>query len=132
VPTERVAVGEVLVGTKRHLALAVRAPHPWSLDLDAPATERHLARLVPVTHGRPLRVVLALRADDIVDLLLHQLGEHAEANAHAQRQQSLLRRVHQLPERLLHPRRQRELAARTLSGNLFQRYGLHGGSSSCR
>jgi hypothetical protein len=124
VPAERVAVGEVLVGAKRHLALAVGAAYPWPLDLDAAAAERHLARLVPVPHRSALRIVLALRADHLVDLLLHQLGEHAEPDPDAQREQPLLRRVHELAERLLHPRRQPELTR----ADLLQRYGLHGGS----
>ena len=35
--------------------------------------------------------VLALRADDIVDLLLHQLAQHAEPDTDAEREQPLLR-----------------------------------------
>jgi hypothetical protein len=89
------------------------------------AAERHLARLVPVPHGGALRVVLAPRADDIDHLFLHQLGQHPEPDADAQRQQPLLRRADQLPERLLHAGRQRQL----LVSDLLQRYGLHGGSS---
>ena len=82
----------MLVGRKRHLALPVGGAHPRPLDRDAPAAERHLARLVAVTHRDPIGVVLALRADDLDDLLLHQLGQHAEPDADAQREQPLLRR----------------------------------------
>src|SRR6266540_3468751 len=131
-PAQGVTVGEVLVAAKRHLALAVGAAYPRPLDLDAPAAERHLTRCAPVAHGNALRVVLALRADDLVDLLLHQLGEHAEPDTDAQGEQPFLRRAHQLPERLLHPRRQHELADGLAPGDLIARYGLHGGSSSCR
>src|SRR5206468_3227960 len=84
-----------------------------------------LARLVPVPYGRALRVVLALRADDLDDFLFQQLGQDAEADPDTQRQQPLLRRADQLPERLLHTLRQHDLVTR-----LGERYGaLHGGSS---
>src|SRR6266511_3684741 len=130
--TERVAVGEVLVGAQRHLALGVGAPDPRPLDLDAPPTQRHLPRLVAVTHRCPPQVVLALRTDDLVDLLFHQLGHNAEPNADAQGEQPLLGRVHQLAEHFLHTRRQRELTSHLTHGDLIARYGLHGGPSSCR
>jgi hypothetical protein len=74
----------------------------------------------------------ALRADDLVDLFLHQLGKHVEPDTDAQGEQPFLRRAQQLPERLLHPRRQPKLTAQALGSDLPQRYGLHGGSSSCR
>jgi hypothetical protein len=38
--------------------------------VETPAAERHLARLVAVPDRDPVRVVLALRADDLNDLLL--------------------------------------------------------------
>lgn len=82
-----------------------------------------------MAHRRPVRVVSALRADDLVDLLLHQLGEHTEPDTDAQSEQPFLRRAHELAERLLHPRRQRQLTSRAVGDDLFQRYGLHGGSS---
>ena len=126
-PRQRVAVGEVRIGRQRHLALAVGGPGPRPLDRDAPAAERDLAGLVAVTHRGAVRVVLALRADDLVDLLLHQLGQHAEPDADAQRQQPLLRRPDQLAQRLLHTRGQHGLL-RGHGGR--DRYGLlHGGSS---
>jgi hypothetical protein len=34
-----------------------------------------------VTHGRAVGVVLAIRADDLVDILRHQLVEDAEPDA---------------------------------------------------
>jgi len=58
------------------------------------------------------------------------VGEHTEPDTDAQRQQSLLPRDHQLAERLLHARRQREPADRLARGDLLPRYGLHGASSS--
>jgi hypothetical protein len=124
-PRQRITVGEVLVGRQLHLRAAVGTPHPRPLDRDPAATERHLARLVAVTHRCPLRNVLALRAHNLDDLFLEQLGQHPEPNADAQGEQPLLRRPHQLAKRLLHPRRQRQL----LVSDLLQRYGLHGGSS---
>ena len=72
------------------------------LDRHAPAAERDLAALVAVTHRGPVGIVPALRADDLVDLGLHQLVQHAEPDADAQRQQSLLRGAGELAERLLH------------------------------
>ena len=126
-PGQRVAVGEVRIGRKRHLALAVGGPHPRTLDRNAPAAERDLAGLVAVTHRDAVRVALALRAHDIVDLLLHQLGQHAQPDADAQRQQPLLRGPDQLAQRLLHTRGQHSLL-RGHGGR--DRYGLlHGGSS---
>ena len=74
------------------------------LDSDRPTSERHLAVLVAVADGDAIGVVLALRADDLVHLLLHQLAQHAEPDADAQREQALLGRSHELPERLLNSR----------------------------
>ena len=64
-----------------------------------------------VTDRGPVRVVLALRADDIVDLLFHQLAQHAEPDADAEREQSLLRCPDQLPQRFLHALREHGLIA---------------------
>ena len=75
----------MLVGRELNLGLAVSGPDPRPANLDATAAERHLAVLVTVTHGGPLGVVLALRADHVVDLLFHQLGQYPEPNADAQR-----------------------------------------------
>jgi hypothetical protein len=116
----------MLIGRELDLGLAVSCPHPRPLDLDATAPERHLPIIVAVPNRGPVRVVLALRAHDLVDLLLQHLGENAEPDADRQRQQSLLRGPDQLAERLLHALRQHGL----IIGRLRDRYGLlHGGSS---
>ena len=62
-----------------------------------------------MTLRRALRVVLALRANDLGYLELHQLVHHAEPDAHAERQQALPRRPDQLAERVLDLRWQRTL-----------------------
>src|ERR1700678_4849834 len=75
---------------------------------------------------RPLGVVLALRTDNIVDLLLHQLGQHPEPDTDAQRQQPPLRCPDQLAQRLLHTLREHAL----ITGRPSDRYvAIHGGSS---
>ncbi len=81
-----IPVSEVLKSRQPDLGHDAGAPHPRTLDLDTPTTERHLTTLVARTHRRPLQVAPALR-NDIVDLLAHQLLERAQPNAHAQRQQ---------------------------------------------
>ena len=74
----------------------------------------------------PLGVVLALRAYDVVDLLFHQLGQHAEPDTDAQREQPLLRCPDQLPQRFLHALWEHGL----LHCRLRDRYvATHGGSS---
>ena len=85
-PRERVPRGEVLVGLQPDLLAAVGAAYPRPLDVNAPPAEGDLARLVAVTHRAALRVVSALRADNLVDLLFQQLGQHAEPDAHTQRE----------------------------------------------
>jgi hypothetical protein len=85
----RVEVGEVRVGRKRHLRLPVGRACPRARDRDPAPTERHLAALVPVAHRGALTIVLALRAHDVPDLLLHQLGHDAESDADRQREQPL-------------------------------------------
>jgi hypothetical protein len=115
----------VLVGRKPHLVAAVGAAHPRPLHRDSSTAERHLARLVPVPHRAALRVVPALRADDVVDLFLHQLGQHPEPDTDTQRKQSFLRCPDQLPKRFLDALRQHRL----LAARLRERYvALHGGS----
>jgi hypothetical protein len=118
----------VTIGPKRHLGLAVGAARPWTLDHNAAAAERHLPSLVSVPDGAALRIVLALRAHDLVELLLHQLGHDAEPDTHAQREQPLLRGAGQLAERDLDPLRQRVRAGRR-GHDLINKYLLHGGSS---
>ncbi len=123
---ERVAVGEVAVHGKADLAGAVGGAYPGALDPDPPPAEGGLAGLVAVAHGLSLGVMAALGADDLADLFFHQLGQHIETDADRQRHEPLLGDAHQLPERLLHPWRQRTLIARD---GLRGRYvSLHGGS----
>ena len=113
------------VRLQRQLGLPVGAPHARPLHLDASAAERHLARLVPVPHRDPIRIVLALGAHDFDDLFFQQLGQYSKADTDAQREQALLRRADQLPERLLHARRQHDF----LHARLRERYvPIHGGS----
>lgn len=66
----------------------------------------------------PVPVPLLLRTHDIVDLLFHQLAQHAERDPDAQRQQPLLRCPNQLAERFLHALRQHGL----ITGRLSNRY----------
>jgi hypothetical protein len=113
------------VGRKRHLALVIHRPHTRAAHPNTPATEGDLAILVAMTKRRPLEIVAALRADDIHDLLLHQLAQDAKPDTNAQREQALLRSPNQLPQRLLHAHRQNSF----LRGRLRDRYVLiHGGS----
>ena len=108
-PAQRITVSEVLIGLKLHLGLAVRGPHPRSPHLDTTAAERHLAAFMAVPDRSPLGVVLALGADDVVDLLGHQLLEHAKPDTDAQRQQAFLRCPNQLAQRFLHALREHGL-----------------------
>jgi hypothetical protein len=57
-----------------------------------PMCRAHLAVLMAVSDSVALRVVPALRAHDIVDLLLEQLVQNPEPDTDAQREQTLLRR----------------------------------------
>ncbi len=127
---ERVTVGEVPVARKRQLVLVVCGPDAWTADRHAPATERHLTVVVAMADRPTLRIMLALRAHDLVDLGLHDLVQHAETNADAQRQQALLRGAGQLAERLLHALGQRARRL-LLGGDLVTRYGPHRGGFSC-
>jgi hypothetical protein len=83
---ERITVDEVLVRRQPHLRAAIGAPDTRSLDPYAPAAGRHLARLAAVPHGPALRVVLAPRADHLVELLREQLGQHAQADPDRERE----------------------------------------------
>ena len=79
-----------------------------------------------VTDSAPVGVPLPLRTHDIVDLLFHQLGQHPEPDADAQRQKPFLRCPDQLAQRFLHALREHGL----ITGRLSDRYvALHGGSS---
>jgi hypothetical protein len=48
-PAERIPVGEVPVGPKRHLPLVIRAPHPRTVDLDAPTLSARSPSLAEFT-----------------------------------------------------------------------------------
>jgi len=65
-----------------------------------------------VAHRHPAGIVPALRPDDLVDLFLHQLGQHAQADTDAEREQPLPRSPDQFAERFLHPRGQHGLRGR--------------------
>ena len=101
-----------------HLGLAIHGPNPGPLHVDAPAAERHLTILVAMTDRGPVRVVPALRADNVVDLLFHQFGQNTEPDADAQREQPLLRCPDQLPQRFLDTLREHGFIA----GRLSDRY----------
>ncbi len=100
--------GVVLAYARRRASAALAeevvggGAHPRALDADPAAPEGDLAGLVAVAHGSSLGVMAALGADDLCDLLFHQLGEDAQAEADRQGQKALLGDAHQLPERLLH------------------------------
>jgi pyruvate-formate lyase-activating enzyme len=88
--------------------------------------ERDLAVIVAVTHRGPLMVPLALRADDLVDLLLQHLAQHTQPNPGRSREQPLLRCPDQLTKRFLDALEDHAVIVR----GLCDRYGvLHGGSS---
>src|SRR5215207_3456694 len=74
--------------------------------------------------------MLALGADDLVDLGLQQLVQPPEPDTDAQREQALLRGTGKLAERLVH-RRGQPLDAVLLGRDRGGRYGPHGGWSSC-
>src|SRR4030095_1257812 len=99
-------------------------------DRTPPATERDLAVVVSVTDGRAIPVVLALRADDLVDLGLQQLVQHPEPDTDAHSEQPLPRGTGKLAQRLLHRARQL-LDALLASCDRRSRYGPHSGWSSC-
>jgi len=121
---EPVARGEVPIGLKLDLVLAVGAARPRPADRHPPPTERDLAVLVPVPHRAAVRQVLALRADDLVDLGLDQLVQHTQPDADAERQQPFLRGAGQLPERL-HHRLGQPLNALLVRRDRRSRYGPH-------
>ena len=89
--------------------LVVGRAHPRPAHRHAATAQRHRPVIVTVTLRDPVRIVLALRADDLVDLELHQLMHDAEPDTDAEREQPLPRCPHELAERLLNWRRQRTL-----------------------
>jgi hypothetical protein len=125
-----VARREVRVRVQLDLVLSASGAGTRPADRDAAAAERDLAAIAAVTHRGPLRIVLALRAHDLIELRLHQLMQHAQPDPDAQREQPLLRGAGELAERLLH--RARQLLDALLAGHdRGSRYGPHGGWSSC-
>ncbi len=131
-PRERVTIGEVLVRLDRQLALVIGRTHPRPTHAHAAASQRQRPVLVAVTLRRPVRVVLALRAHNLLDLELHQLVHDAEPNTDAQREQPFPRRTDELAQRFLDLRRQRTLRRRQGRDDLRRGYLLHGGSSCPR
>jgi hypothetical protein len=69
------------LGGKRDLGLVVGTAHPRALHANVPATEPHLTVLVAVSGRYAISVVLALRADRVVDLFPRRLAQHAEPDA---------------------------------------------------
>ncbi len=69
------------VDSEAKLPSAVGGAYPGALDGHPSAPEGDLAALVTVAHGRVIRVVLPPLADDLGDLLLHQLGQDTEPAA---------------------------------------------------
>jgi hypothetical protein len=65
---EPVARREVRVGRQLDLVPAIGGASARALDRHAPATEGDLAAIVAVTHCGAARIVLALRAHDLVEL----------------------------------------------------------------
>ena len=128
-PRQRVTIGEVLIRLDGQLVLVVDGAHPRPAHADAPAAERHRPVLVTVTHRDPVGIMLALRADDLVDLELHQLMHDPEPDTDTQGQQSLPRCADQLTERLLDSRWERTLRRLDGRDDLRRGYLLHGGSS---
>jgi hypothetical protein len=93
---------------------------PWRL-----ASERRATHSVAVANCTRWPAKHA-RTETAIDFFFHQLGQHAEPDAHAQREQTLLRCPDQLPQCLLHALREHGF----LQGRLSDRYvATHGGSS---
>src|SRR5664280_243570 len=121
---QRVTISEIRIGRQGHLVLTIGRAGPRTLHSDPSGTQGHLAVLMAVTHRGAPGDRRVLGAHDLVELGLHHLAEHAQPDAHAQREQPLLRGSRQLPQRLPHPQRQTPGTA-----VLLLHYGLHGGSS---
>ncbi len=114
------------ISRKRQLGVSVSSADTRPLDRQPTAAKRHLPSLATVAHKSPPRIPLALRADNIVDLVFHQLGQDTQPKTHAERQKPLPRGPDEFAECLLHTGWQHNL----LGGRLRDRYGLpHGGSS---
>ena len=89
--------------------LIVGRAHPRATDRHTPAAACHRSVLVTVTLGCPIRVMLALRAHDLVDFAFHHLMHDRQAETDAQRRQALPRCPNEFAQRLLNLRRQRTL-----------------------
>ena len=63
--------------------LVISSPSPWALDGDPPATQGHFAIGMTVAHRGALRVIGVLGADDLIQLGLHHLAEHAQPDTDA-------------------------------------------------
>ena len=85
-----------------------------------------------VTLRDPVGIVLALRADDLADLELHQLMHDAEPDTDAEREQSLPRCPDEPTERLLNWRWERTLRCLQGRDDLRRGYLPHGGPSCPR
>src|SRR3954453_6396790 len=127
---EPVARGEVRVRAQLDPPPPIDAARPRPAESDAPPAERDLTSVVAVPNRGTIRVMLALGADDLVDFRLHQLVQHAEPNADAERQQALLCGAGELAQRVQH-RRRHALDALRVGRDRHGRYGPHGGWSSC-
>ena len=92
----------------------------------------HRPGLVAVPNRDAIAVVLALGADHLLDLELHQLVHDAEPDADAERKQTLSRCPDQLAQRLLDSRWERTLGRLQGRDDLGGEYLLHGGSSCPR
>jgi hypothetical protein len=66
---------------------AVRGASPRSPHRHTAAAERDFAALMPVSHRATIGEVASLRAHDVLDLSLHQLVQHPDPDAAAQREQ---------------------------------------------
>ena len=91
----------MLVHRKPELPGTVGCPDPGAFHADPATTKGDLAGLVAVANRAAIRVVAALWADDLGDLLFHQLGQDAEPNAHRERQKALSRDSDKRSKRLL-------------------------------
>ncbi len=86
---EHLNAGEQLIRRHRQLAATIDRAHTRPLDRHPVPAESDRALLGAVTHRRPVRVVLALRAACRGHVGVHHRGHHLKPNAHRHRQQAL-------------------------------------------